>query len=439
MRYTQEKVETLAINEDSNLLLELLLRKFDNGRRIYYYRTFIQKPELANKQTSIVGSLKTDNYEKAKQLAYTKHAEIQLRQKQGFNVKPLTVAEGIDKFILHYQDNISREMNGYSNNILRNLKKSVDLYWKEYVGHKDLDSINYTDFENYEAFRRDYAKSTKRIKNKYKQKYKDTVAISTLKGEINYFRQFLRWCATHGYYQGSSFEWRYKPGTSVRNRREAFSLEQYRKLVRYMRSKTYLNKGKNVALGGSPDGRVVRHRQMLRCYILFLCNTGLRVGEARNLRWRDVSFVENRNGDKVCVVEIDQLYSKVKTSSTRSAKVVGRVTAWKALQRYRDYLVSTGTEIGKDHFIFSNSKGEVVRDFREGFAQIVKEAGVEKDRFGRKFVPYSCRHTYITFRLKYGKNLSIHSLAKNCRTSVQMIQQNYDDTDTLDFVDELTL
>ena len=81
----------------------------------------------------------------------------------------------------------------------------------------------------------------------------------------------------------------------------------------------------------------------------------------------------------------------------------------------------------------------MINHFREGFDAVITEAGVAQDRFGGKFVPYSCRHTYITFRLKYGKNLSIHSLAKNARTSVEMIQSNYDDTDALDFVDELTL
>ena len=85
------------------------------------------------------------------------------------------------------------------------------------------------------------------------------------------------------------------------------------------------------------------------------------------------------------------------------------------------------------------SQRECNKSFREGFDAVISEAGVDKDKFGNKFVPYPCRHTYITFRLKYGKNLSIHSLAKNCRTSVEMIQSAYDDTDTLDFVDELTL
>tara|TARA_S200000501_G_scaffold353366_1_gene373091 strand:- start:782 stop:1399 length:618 start_codon:yes stop_codon:yes gene_type:complete len=205
-----------------------------------------------------------------------------------------------------------------------------------------------------------------------------------------------------------------------------------------MRTNEYLNKGRHKE-NGTPDKRVIRHRHMLRCYILLLCNTGLRVGEARHIRWCDVSFTENKIGEKVCVVELDQTLSKVSKGSTRSAKVVGRYTAWRALERFREYLFSIDENPVEDRFVFCNPEGKVIQDFREGFSAVIKEAGVEKDRFGVKFVPYSCRHTYITFRLKYGKNLSIHSLAKNARTSVHMLQTNYDGTETIDFVDELTL
>ena len=438
MRYTEEKIETLQSDENGNILLELCLRTFQNGRRIYYHKSRIIKPELANKQRRIVGSLRTDDYDKAKPLAYKKHAEIELRQKQGQNVKPVSVAAAMDKFLKNYEENMHKKMGGYSKNILRNYRKSINIYWREYVGSKDLENITDRDMEGYEEFRRVFAKNTKRKKNKYRQHYKDTVANSTLKGEINYFRQFLRWCATRDYYKGGAHEWRYKTNGKIKNRREAFSIDQYRDLVRYMRTNEYLNKGKH-SNNGSPDKRVVRHRQMLRCYILFLCNTGLRVGEARHLKWKDVSFTKNKLGEKVCVVEIDQTLSKVSKGSTRSAKVIGRYTAWRAMERFRDFLISIEEAPTDDRFIFCNPKGKVIQDFREGFSAVIREAGVETDKFGVKFVPYSCRHTYITFRLKYGKNLSIHSLAKNARTSVEMIQSNYDDTETLDFVDELTI
>jgi hypothetical protein len=51
-------------------------------------------------------------------------------------------------------------------------------------------------------------------------------------------------------------------------------------------------------------------------------------GRCENIRWDDVSFTENKLGEKVCVIEIDQTLSKVTRGFTRSAKVIGRYTAW---------------------------------------------------------------------------------------------------------------
>ena len=78
-----------------------------------------------------------------------------------------------------------------------------------------------------------------------------------------------------------------------------------------MRTNVYLNKAKH-SDKGKPNKRIVRHCNMLRCYILFLCNTGLRVGEARHLRWCDVSLITNKMGQIVCLIELDQLLSKVR-------------------------------------------------------------------------------------------------------------------------------
>ena len=93
---------------------------------------------------------------------------------------------------------------------------------------------------------------------------------------------------------------------------------------------------------------------MMRCYILFLCNTGLRVGEARHLTWGDVSSTFNKMGERVCIVELDQEQSKVRKGRTRSSKVVGRLTAWRALERYKEFLQSTGEDTGKSGTSFPN-------------------------------------------------------------------------------------
>ena len=79
MAYTEKKIEDLSKDDAGHIVLELILRTFDSGKEIYYHRSRINKPELANKQRRLSGSLRTNDYDKAKQLAYKRHAEIELR------------------------------------------------------------------------------------------------------------------------------------------------------------------------------------------------------------------------------------------------------------------------------------------------------------------------------------------------------------------------
>jgi hypothetical protein len=81
--------------------------------------------------------------------------------------------------------------------------------------------------------------------------------------------------------------------------------------------------------------------------------------------------------------------------------LVGRYAAWRALERFREYLLSIGNEPVGEEFIFCNLNEMVIQDLREIFSAVIKYTGSEKDRIGEKYVPYSCRQIYITFRLKF--------------------------------------
>ena len=54
---------------------------------------------------------------------------------------------------------------------------------------------------------------------------------------------------------------------------------------------------------------------------------------------------------------------------------------------------------------------------------ILKELDLKFDREGNRRTAYSFRHTYICLRLMEGAD--IYQVAKNCRTSVEMIEQHY--------------
>ena len=57
------------------------------------------------------------------------------------------------------------------------------------------------------------------------------------------------------------------------------------------------------------------------------------------------------------------------------------------------------------------------------FNRILEETGLKTDRQGNRRTLYSLRHSYICFRLLEGAD--IYQIAKNCRTSVDMIEQYY--------------
>src|ERR1700688_4406148 len=54
---------------------------------------------------------------------------------------------------------------------------------------------------------------------------------------------------------------------------------------------------------------------------------------------------------------------------------------------------------------------------------ILDELELKTDRDGNRRTAYSLRHTYICFRLMEGAD--IYQIAKNCRTSVEMIEKYY--------------
>ncbi|MDP6427158.1 MAG: tyrosine-type recombinase/integrase, partial [Rhodospirillales bacterium] len=322
----------------------------DSGRLVYYGRFKVEKRELANGQRFIVQSLRTDDIEVARQRAFEKHAYLKVRQDGDSFLTELTVNECIDRFLKNYERGLNSGVSSYTQHMLRGYRKSVDIYWREYLGSKDINSVQSHDLEQYEVWRQSWAKSTKR-KRKNDQRYKDKISKRTIEWEINAFKTVLRWCATRNFYSGRAYEWRYS--ADVKGRRSAFTQDQYRQLHRYMRTTQFLSKGKH-----KNDSRIQRHRTMLRAYILFMTNTGLRVGEARHLRWSDISERKNKLDKKVVVVRVSEDQSKVRKSRSAFGNVVGRYTALRALERWKEYLVKIGEGWNDEKYIFCHSNGE---------------------------------------------------------------------------------
>ncbi|WP_354087537.1 site-specific integrase [Brevundimonas faecalis] len=139
-------------------------------------------------------------------------------------------------------------------------------------------------------------------------------------------------------------------------------------------------------------------------YVLFMVNTGLRPDEAQRLQFRDVSVVvDDATGERILEIEV-----RGKRGVGYCKSMPGAVLPFQRVKKRK------GGEASDLVF------GLVQRELLNA---ILDELDLKKDREGNPRTAYSLRHTYICLRLMEGAD--IYQVAKNCRTSVEMIEKYY--------------
>ena len=114
---------------------------------------------------------------------------------------------------------------------------------------------------------------------------------STIRHETSQFRTFLNWCHRRGLIDRLIA---LDTPKSDSGRRPHFDSKDWSKLTRFLREWVKDAKGKS--------GPIHRDRTMLVNYVLILANTGIRVGEARHLRWMDVEAEPSEDATQPNVV-----------------------------------------------------------------------------------------------------------------------------------------
>jgi integrase len=142
----------------------------------------------------------------------------------------------------------------------------------------------------------------------------------------------------------------------------------------------------------------------LHDYVLFMANTGIRPDEANRLEYRDVAIVDDdATGETILEIEV-----RGKRGVGYCKSMTGAVVPFQRLKE-RNNPQPTDPVFPKSHHILLNT--------------ILDEEGLKFDREGNRRTAYSLRHTYICLRLMEGAD--IYQIAKNCRTSVEMIEKYY--------------
>ena len=142
----------------------------------------------------------------------------------------------------------------------------------------------------------------------------------------------------------------------------------------------------------------------LHDYVLFMVNSGLRPDEAKRIELRDIDIVADGPGHE----EILHIAVRGKRGVGYCKTMPGAVLPFNRMKARHS--------MGSNQLLFPKIQ-------RELFNTLLDELGMKHDREGNPRTSYSLRHTYICFRLMEGAD--IYQVAKNCRTSVEMIEKYY--------------
>ena len=149
-------------------------------------------------------------------------------------------------------------------------------------------------------------------------------------------------------------------------------------------------------------------------YVLIAANSGLRVGEQRQLRWSDVQIERHKvNGEeqKLARIHVRAEKSKVRTSRTFLCR------NGQYFERLRE--ISKPKTADEHIFTVDNANELSKRTLLYHFHKMIELADIT-DREVRDLVPYSLRHFMITQRIMSG--LTFRQKADICGTSVAQLE-----------------
>ncbi|GGM78301.1 site-specific integrase [Shewanella xiamenensis] len=156
-------------------------------------------------------------------------------------------------------------------------------------------------------------------------------------------------------------------------------------------------------------------RELLIDYMEFAVYTGIRAGtEMDNLTWGDIRF--QTNGTAVHLFITVTKGKTIKHTGTR--EIVCREEVLSSLQSLRERFPNRKPT----DKLFRLADGNTTNELTKTFEKALKNAGLKNSPHGDRSL-YSLRHSYITWQLLAGVNMEV--LAKQCGTSVAMIEKHY--------------
>jgi integrase len=373
-----------------------VLARLENGKCVIFKRGGVCYVRVLKQSNGyIFKSLKTGNTLEAIAKGQKFCHELEFRAELGFPITDKRTSDVIDEYIAYRTK--EHEHGRTKLGMLRQIKRCLK-FWREYAGTKAINSIDNGVLRDYVAWRRDYYNrmDADAVPNNARPICTDKEVVYN----IGIMKTVLRWAHDKGY-RGTAQLPTYTFSAKNKRVRPAFELREYRMLWR----------GLIKWEKGCENPEFLHTRQLLRDYVLVLANSGMRVGEANNIKLRDLTKFQDDHGRTN--------YSIMVRGKTGPREVIPRVSAVK----YIDRLIARKHDPKPNDYLFAMKEKSKIITLIDQFNKVLELAGIERNSAGQKYSLYSLRHTYAVMGLR--NKIPIYDIAKNMGTSVHMIEQYY--------------
>lgn len=205
--------------------------------------------------------------------------------------------------------------------------------------------------------------------------------------------------------------------------RGSFSVGEYRDLVRLARQRigeaVPLDFSQKYRLGGHMLKQHGKINADLHWLIRFMVNGFMRPGDIKFLKHKHVSIVRGKHIYLRLNLPETKKHDKPIVTLQPAVFVYERLLAQQRADGYgrpNDYLFLPSLEVRRNLLVVYGWQ----------FMYLQSLAGIEGNAAnGQTRTLYSLRHTAMTFRLLYGGKIDLLTLARNARTSVDMIERFY--------------
>ena len=140
----------------------------------------------------------------------------------------------------------------------------------------------------------------------------------------------------------------------------------------------------------------------------------------------DIKLIQHKHIESIVGAHTYLRLNLPKTKG-HSGQIVTLRSAKFIYDRLKRYQASRGFGGPNDYLFLPEAKDRqgAIQLISAHFRKILLSSGLSIGQEGQTRTLYSLRHTAITFRLLYGKGIDLLTLARNARTSVEMIERFY--------------